>query len=138
MNRSEKKFQSIEREKKFDSRGYLVELLKNSNVYDIEFGQMYLSVAYPGKIKGNHYHTKKTEWFYIIQGTALLIMYEKKTGKKTELVLRGEKPQLICIPPMVVHALKNIGTDDLYILAYTEKEEFDSNNPDTFQEEIIT
>ena len=47
---------------KSDERGWLIEVLGGKSL-DVphEFGQIHVSVAYPGKVRGNHYHTRKRE-----------------------------------------------------------------------------
>ena len=39
-----------------DERGYLMEMLRDDDRSSRSFGQVYLSVAYPGVVKGWHYH----------------------------------------------------------------------------------
>ena len=50
-----------------DERGWLVEMLKRSQIKQ-EIKQIYVTIIKPGKIRGNHYHLKRTEWFFIAKG----------------------------------------------------------------------
>ena len=60
-------------DKKSDERGWLIEVLGGTLPEGCEeFGQLHVSVAYPGKVRGNHYHTRKVEWFCVPTGTGLL------------------------------------------------------------------
>ncbi len=59
---------------KSDERGWLFELLRGEWLEKHkQFGQFHISVAYPGKVRGNHYHTRKVEWFCVPVGTGLLL-----------------------------------------------------------------
>jgi UDP-2-acetamido-2,6-beta-L-arabino-hexul-4-ose reductase len=123
-------------EKKTDERGWLAEILKNESVKRKEFGQIYITTANSGFVKGNHYQMRKTEWFCVITGKALLLLKEKKTGKTQEIELDGSELKIVEIPPDVIHAIKNIGKDEMHLLAYID-ESFDPKDPDTFMEKIL-
>jgi len=44
-----------------DERGWLMEILRCDDKIFKQFGQVYLSTAYPGVVKGWHYHKKQTD-----------------------------------------------------------------------------
>jgi len=44
-----------------DERGFLMEILRNDDAFFESFGQVYLSVAYAGVVKGWHYHQQQTD-----------------------------------------------------------------------------
>jgi dTDP-4-dehydrorhamnose 3,5-epimerase len=46
-----------------DERGFLMEMLRCDDDFFKAFGQVYLSVAYPGVVKGWHYHKHQTDHF---------------------------------------------------------------------------
>ena len=131
MQKSEKKSLQL----KTDERGWLIELLKGSElpaeIKSKGLGQVYLTVAKPGAIKGNHYHLRKTEWFCVIKGTAKLVLHDNKSKKTEEMLLTAENPCRIKIPPNTFHAIKNIGDEEMYVVCYID-EEFNQNNPDTY------
>ncbi|MFH1780311.1 MAG: WxcM-like domain-containing protein [Candidatus Micrarchaeota archaeon] len=122
-------------EKKSDERGVLIEFLRFTEIKERE-GQVYCTTSKPGVVRGNHYHTQKTEWFTIIGGKALLALKDVNTGETQEIELNSEEPVVVKIPPKVIHAIKNTGTDTLYHLAYISKT-FDPENPDTIFESIM-
>jgi len=39
-----------------DERGWLMEILRNDDDIFEKFGQVYMTTAYPGVVKGWHYH----------------------------------------------------------------------------------
>ena len=53
-----------------DERGYLMEMMRSDDPFFQKFGQCYLSVVYPGVVKGWHYHEKQTDHFVIVKGMA--------------------------------------------------------------------
>jgi UDP-2-acetamido-2,6-beta-L-arabino-hexul-4-ose reductase len=128
----------IDRVIKKDPRGYLVELMKRSDVSNDLFGQLYLSVARPGEVRGNHYHLRKKEWFYVMKGKGLLAALDRKTGVRSEMTLSDKNPRLIFIEPNISHGIKNIGDEDLFLIAYVEEEEFNPADPDTFRDVVVS
>jgi len=43
-----------------DERGWLMEILRCDDEIYQQFGQVYMTTAYPGVVKGWHYHKKQT------------------------------------------------------------------------------
>ena len=123
-------------DKKVDSRGWFAEVIRLEDLDKHEkFGQIHISIAKPGQIKGQHYHARKTEWFCVLKGRGLLILIDKKTRQKKKIVVGEDIMVNIKIPPGVWHAIENKGKDDLYLLAYIS-EPFNPNDPDTYYEEL--
>ena len=61
--------------KRTDERGWLIEVLRGESLNSTrEFGQIFVSVAPPRKVRGNHYHTRKTEWFCVPVGTKKVLL----------------------------------------------------------------
>lgn len=116
---------------KRDSRGWLAEIIRPEDVGYEKFGQILISTALPGKTKGHHYHTRKREWYCVIQGTGLLTVTDRTSGEKTEMVLRDSDMTLVEIPTGFLHALENTGDRELVLLAYLD-ESFDPNDPDVY------
>ena len=124
-------------DKKSDERGWLIEVLGGTLPEGCEeFGQLHVSVAYPGKVRGNHYHTRKLEWFCVPQGKGLLRLKDLKTGEQKELLMGEGALRTVKITPGIIHAIKNIGDTDMVLIVYAN-ESFDANDPDTFYEKII-
>jgi UDP-2-acetamido-2,6-beta-L-arabino-hexul-4-ose reductase len=124
-------------DKKSDERGWLIEMLGDELHEDKKsFGQIHVSVAYPDKVRGNHYHKRKTEWFSVPTGSGLLLLKDLETGKE-ETVHMGENAlKTVKIMPGIVHAIKNTGTSDMALIVYTD-ESFDPADPDTYYQKIL-
>ena len=120
-----------------DERGYLMEMLRCDDEFFQKFGQMYLTVAYPGVVKGWHYHKVQTDHFVCVSGMLKVVLYDDRKGSKTrgevnEFFLGEQNPVLLVIPPLVLHGMKGIGTKPgLLINCPTEPYNYD--DPDEFR-----
>ena len=123
--------------KKSDERGWLIEVLRgDALVTEKEFGQIFVSLAPPGKVRGNHYHRRKIEWFCVPTGTGLLLLKDLETGEEMEIVMGENNLKTVKITPGVVHAIKNTGDKDMVLLVYVN-EQFDPKDPDTIFQKIL-
>lgn len=119
---------------KADSRGWLIE-----NELDIVRRSMrhfLISLSKPGFIRGQHYHTKKREWFLVLSGHATIVFEDIKTKERTSVFLEGKNFTIVEIPPMVAHAIVNDGSKDVMILGIVN-EALDRSHPDTFPYKVI-
>jgi UDP-2-acetamido-2,6-beta-L-arabino-hexul-4-ose reductase len=124
-------------DKKSDERGWLIEMLGDElHEENKPFGQIHVSVAYPGKVRGNHYHQRKTEWFSVPNGNGLLLLKDLATGEEEEVLMGENALKTVKITPGIVHAIKNNGTNDMVLIVYTD-ETFDPADPDTFYQKIL-
>lgn len=118
-----------------DHRGYLEEVFKPEMLPENhrEFGQCFLTTAKPGVTKGNHWHHYKYELFYLVKGEATLYFKDLDSNEVTELSMSENDPKVVQIPPGPLHAIKNTGTQDFYLLVYTDKKsmEVDFDDKDT-------
>jgi UDP-2-acetamido-2,6-beta-L-arabino-hexul-4-ose reductase len=101
---------------------------------DVVFGQLSLLTIKPGCTRGGHYHTRKVEWFCCLHGSCVITMTNIKTGATKEVKLNGRKREFSKIEPWMKHHIKNTGKIDCELLIIIS-EEYDINNPDTFQSE---
>ena len=128
------KFEITKLKKMSDSRGYLIEFLKNSELKNKEFGQNYF-VTFQGKdqIRGNHYHTKKSEWFTIALGKARVNLKDIQTGETASFILSDEEDEYLTrlfVAPNIAHSFCSL-TEKAVLLNYTDCE-YHSDDPDTF------
>jgi len=91
----------------------------------------FISKSAPGVARGNHYHRHKREWFYLLQGKAKIYLYNLNSGHKEEYTISDQNPEVFEMEPNIVHLIKNIGENEMILLALVN-EKFDENNPDTF------
>jgi len=122
-------------EQKVDHRGWLIEVLRKEQVNGSEFGQIYLTTAHPAKRKGNHYHTRKTEWFCVVKGMGRLVLEDVETKERSEILMGEERLVTVKIPPGVAHMIENAGNEMMYLVIFVN-ETFSKDDPDTFPYEI--
>ena len=126
--------------KKRSQNGFLVEFLKGTdfNKPNKEFAQIYVATILPGKIRGNHYHKKKLEWFMILNGKVKVVIEDTETKEKKEFILDSSEEYLyrIFLDTRVAHAFKNISNFTVVLVAYTNKI-YDPNNPDTYEYKVL-
>lgn len=104
-----------------DERGYLMEILRSDWPEFQKFGQCYITIAYPGTVKGWHYHKTQTDNLVPLIGQAKVVCYDNRAGSKTKGEVNeffaGEKnPMLIQVPPLVLHGFKAIGVEPAYVV----------------------
>lgn len=122
-------------EKHTDERGWLVEILRDDEIKE-EIKQVYFSTSKPGVIRGNHYHKHKIEWFSVVKGKAKLFLEDNESNKREELILSDDNPSIVKITPNIVHAIQNIGDDEMYLIVIVN-EVFNPDDADTFYTKLI-
>ena len=115
---------------KSDERGKLIEVFKLPN-----FGQVYYVTANPGVVRGDHYHSRKEEKFCVIEGEAKISLKNRETAEIKEFIVSGGNPELIDIPSGWIHNIKNIGKNEVKLLAWAN-EVYNPEDPDTYLEKI--
>jgi dTDP-4-dehydrorhamnose 3,5-epimerase len=114
-----------------DTRGWLLKMLMRQDIEgDKTFGEIYVTTAFPGIVKAQHYHRCTREWFCIVRGTGKLILEDIITHCRKDIILGEDNKVLVEVPPKVAHAVKNIGTDLMYLLAYADTP-YNPEDPDT-------
>ena len=105
-----------------DERGWLMEILRCDDPQFRQFGQVYLSTAYPGVVKAWHYHKKQTDNFTCVKGMMKVALYDARKkyetyGQLMELFIGERNPTLITVPPGVYHGFKGIGTETAFFIS---------------------
>ncbi len=96
-----------------DERGKLMETLRSDDELFIKFGQVYMTTAYPGVVKGWHYHKYQTDNFVCVHGMMKVVLYDSREdsptlGKVNEFFMGVHNPILLQIPAGVMHGFKCI------------------------------
>ncbi len=120
-----------------DERGFVMEILRRDDPFFNKFGQVYLSVGYPGIVKAWHYHKIQTDHLAVIKGMARIGLYDAREGSptygETMEIFAGEyNPVLIKIPPGVYHGYKAIGGEPAYVINCPD-EPYNRENPDEYR-----
>ena len=120
-----------------DERGRLMELLRSDDDLFLKFGQVYMTTAYPGVVKGWHYHQKQTDNFVVIQGMMKVVLYDDRPesptrGQVNEFFMGDYNSMLLSIPNLVIHGFKCISQHEA-ILINCPTEVYNYNNPDEYR-----
>jgi UDP-2-acetamido-2,6-beta-L-arabino-hexul-4-ose reductase len=113
-----------------DDRGQLFEILRMATG-----GQIFFSTTKPGVIRGNHFHTRKVEWFCVLRGEAAIRIRRVGDSRVREFRVSGESPEFISIPALHTHQIENIGAEELLTMFWCN-EIFQPADPDTFYEQV--
>jgi UDP-2-acetamido-2,6-beta-L-arabino-hexul-4-ose reductase len=113
-----------------DDRGQLFEILRMAGG-----GQIFFSTTKPGVVRGNHFHTRKIEWFCVLRGEAAIRIRRVGDDRVREFRVSGDSPQFISIPALHTHQIENIGSEELLTMFWCN-EIFQPADPDTFFENV--
>lgn len=120
-----------------DERGRLMEILRADDEMFKTFGQVYMTTAYPGVVKGWHYHKKQSDNMAVVKGMMKIVLYDGREGSPTNgevnVFFAGEhNPILIHIPPYVFHGFKCISSEEA-IVVNAPTETYNYKDPDEFR-----
>ena len=120
-----------------DERGWLMEILRRDDELFREFGQVYVTSAYPGVVKAWHAHENQTDSIACISGMVKLVLYDDREESPTKGMINeffiGEKnPLLVQVPAYVWHGFKNIHTDVSLVINIPDNT-YNYENPDEFR-----
>lgn len=113
-----------------DARGSFTEFVKT-----LGNGQISINISKPGVTKGNHWHNTKNEKFLVVSGKGIVRFREIGCDEIIEYCVKGDRLEVIDIPPGYTHNITNIGDDDLITVMWAS-EQFDPDNTDTVYEEV--
>lgn len=122
-----------------DSRGWFLKVLMRDWLEspNRNFGEIYLTAAHPGQVKGNHYHCLTTEWFCVVQGSGCLVTRDVETGETQELPMAADDPVVVRVSPNIAHAILNVGEGVMILLAYADQP-YDADDPDEVRYSLVT
>jgi dTDP-4-dehydrorhamnose 3,5-epimerase len=120
-----------------DERGSLMELLRCDDAIFRKFGQAYVSLNYPGVVRGWHYHKKQDDHFAVVKGMAKVALYDAREGSSTqgevdEFFLGEQNNILLKIPMGVMHGYKTVGAEPSLLINFPT-EPYDPQEPDEYR-----
>lgn len=102
-----------------DERGWLAELFRCDELdADLMPVMAYISMTQPGVARGPHEHVDQTDYFCFIGPSNFKVyLWDHRPGSPTEgirqTIFAGQdSPQMVIVPPGVVHAYRNVGGTD--------------------------
>ena len=99
-----------------DERGCLTEILRSDDEMFERFGQVYVTLNYPGVIRAWHYHKKQDDFWAIAKGMIKAVLFDLREdsptkGEVQEIFMGEQNPVLLKIPVGVAHGYKTIGIE---------------------------
>ena len=83
-----------------DTRGIIVDLLEKKKINAITY-----ITQNKGKVRGNHFHKKTTQWNYLIKGRIKIVTKKKNKSVKQMILSKGD---LVVTSSNESHAIKAI------------------------------
>lgn len=120
-----------------DERGRLMEILRCDDEIFENYGQVYMTTAYPGVVKAWHYHELQSDHFAVVKGMMKLALYDSREGSPTkgeinEFFLGVHNPILVKIPRGVYHGFKAIGKEEAIVINIPT-EPYNREQPDEYR-----
>jgi dTDP-4-dehydrorhamnose 3,5-epimerase len=114
-----------------------MEMLRSDEAMFIKFGQIYLTTAYPGAVKGWHYHKKQIDHFVVVRGMMKIVLYDARQDSPTyrevnEFFIGDHNQMLLQIPNYVYHGFKCISEHEAIVVNCTT-EVYSYDDPDEFR-----
>ena len=116
-----------------DERGALVETVRSHG----GTGQSFVSITAPGRLRGDHYHLRKVERFFVVQGEAEISLRRLFHDDVVTFQLSGLRPAFIDMPTLWVHNIRNVGETELFTVFWADQL-LDRENPDQYPEPVVS
>ena len=112
-----------------DERGKLMHMLRKTDEWFRQFGEIYFSCVYPGIVKGWHIHKRTYLNYAVPYGRIKFVLYDDRPESPTreqlqEIYMGPENYCLVTVPPMIWNGFKGIGTE-MAIVANCATEPYD-------------
>ncbi|MBN2909475.1 dTDP-4-dehydrorhamnose 3,5-epimerase family protein [Polycladomyces sp. WAk] len=125
-------FQKLE--KYCDDRGTFMEIVREDQHLLRRFGQMSVSMSYPGVIKAFHYHREQDDLWYFVSGNAQVVLHDLRetspTCRQTDVYYMGEEnPSVLLIPKGVAHGYRVLGNRPA-VIVYLTTHAYNREQPD--------
>lgn len=108
-----------------DSRGWLMELFRADELPEGFHPAMgYISLTHPNITRGPHEHREQTDGFAFLSGRFEITLWENRPSRmrtKQVIVAGEENPIFLIVPPGVVHAYRNVGDHDAFVLNFPNR-----------------
>jgi dTDP-4-dehydrorhamnose 3,5-epimerase len=117
-----------------DDRGYFREVVREDDQLLSHFGQSSITKTYPGVIKAFHWHNHQDDVWYVVDGMARIVLYDRRAGSPThgvtQVVYAGDdNPVAVLIPAGIAHGYQVLGPKPV-VLFYHVTKAYDSRSPD--------
>jgi dTDP-4-dehydrorhamnose 3,5-epimerase len=96
-----------------------------------------MTTAYPGVVKGWHYHKKQVDNFVVVKGMMKIVLYDGRNESRThgevnEYFMGEHNPMLLQIPAYVYHGFKCISVQEAMVINIPS-EVYNYKEPDEYR-----
>ncbi len=119
-----------------DCRGWSIKPISDERIRNENITNLHIVSIKPNAIRGNHYHLHMTEQILIIGGTCRITVQDRKTNQKEEIIIENNAEMLLIFPPLLTHAIENIGSEMAYLFCYSNIDD-DLQKHGTVKDNII-
>lgn len=111
-----------------DPRGWLCELFRNDDTPE-EYRPImgYISLTEPGIARGPHEHVDQSDYFCFLGPSNFKVyLWDWRPKSPTYLhaqteVVGADRPMMVIVPPGVVHAYKNVGSEQGWVCNFANR-----------------
>lgn len=106
-----------------DNRGWLMELFRKDELNNLEPVMSYISVTHPNVARGPHEHMEQTDYFCFLGKFSLFLWDNRKKSPtyNNKKVIEDADRLIVIVPPGIVHAYKNAGSEDAMVLNFPDR-----------------
>ncbi len=109
-----------------DDRGHFREILRDDDELLRRFGQSSVTRSYPGVIKAFHWHQDQDDIWYVADGMARIVLYDRRpdspTRGTTQVIYSGEdNPSIVLIPTGIAHGYQVLGNKPVMLFYHVTK-----------------
>ena len=111
-----------------DERGWLAELFRSDELESDYVPAMgYVSVTRPGVARGPHEHVHQTDIFcFVGPGSLEVHLWDNREnspsiGANQSVLVGGDMPTFVVIPPGVAHGYRNVGQVDAMVINFPNR-----------------
>jgi len=90
----------------------------------------------PGAVRGNHYHSQRTEVILVVFFAGCSIHWRDDSGVVHSTSLAGQGVAVVEVGPGCAHAVRNDGDQKLFIVSLTDGS-FDASSGETVRSVVI-
>ncbi|NOY64455.1 MAG: dTDP-4-dehydrorhamnose 3,5-epimerase [Nitrospirae bacterium] len=106
-----------------DHRGWLTELFREDDLPEhFNPAMSYISLTYPGIVRGPHEHRYQTDYFCFF-GDFTLYLWDNRADSETygkKATIKVDR-KIAIVPPGVVHAYKNEGSENGFVINFPDR-----------------
>jgi dTDP-4-dehydrorhamnose 3,5-epimerase len=121
-----------------DERGEIAEIFSKAwGFHPGPVDYVYTAMVRPGRVKGWVYHKEQSDRQFLLSGFVKYVLWDPRPESPThgminEICLSERNRGLLLIPPLVVHAVQNVGQVDAFFINMPTVP-YQHGNPDKYR-----